>query len=304
MNISAIISQMAILFIIIAVGYAANKLRVMTADANKLLSKLVVNIAMPCTILSSVFNGSAAATGLGALYFMLLSLGAFLLAFLISLPLPHLLRAPGKDYGLYRFMIMFGNVGFMGFPIIQAIFGPGATFYVTLFNIAFSVLCFSIGIVMVSGKGDRINLKLLINPTMVVSILSVVIFYTGLTIPAILTDAVGLVGKMTTPLAMLVIGSTLACIPFKAIFTEFRIYPLAFVKLIAIPVLTFIVARLFISDPLMLGVLVALAAMPTATNATMLSFEYGGNEQLASQGILLTTVFSVVTIPLLLSLLF
>jgi predicted permease len=144
--------------------------------------------------------------------------------FIIVVPLPRLLRAPKSDHGLYRFMVIFGNVGFMGFPVIQSIFGAGAVFYVSLFNIAFSVLCFSIGIIMVSGKGTKLELKLLINPTMAVSLLAVLIFYTKLPVPVILKDTVNLVGRMTTPSAMLIIGSTLACISVKEVFSGFRIY--------------------------------------------------------------------------------
>ncbi|NLA87045.1 MAG: AEC family transporter [Clostridiales bacterium] len=301
MNMSAVITQMAILFIIMAVGYAANKFKIMTADSNKLISKLVVNIAMPCTILSSVLSGEVRASGLDAAYFMLLSLGVFLLSFIVAIPLPRLLRVPKADSGLYRFMVSFGNVGFMGFPVIQSIFGVGAVFYVTLFNIPFSVLCFSVGIIMVSGRGTKLNLRVLINPTMVVSLLTVLVFYIKPSIPAVITDAVVIVGRMTTPSAMLVIGSTLACISLKEVFTEYRLYLMTIAKLLVIPILTWLILRLFVTNQLMLGVLVALSAMPTATNATMLSMEYGGNEQLASKGVFLTTLFSVATMPLLLS---
>lgn len=301
---TATVNQMAILFIVMAVGYAAYKFKIMTEESNRLVSKLVVNIAMPCTILGSVIGGQAAASNMDAVYFVLLSFGAFLMAFIVSWPLPRLLRVREGDGGMYMFMAVFGNVGFMGFPVIEAIFGSGAVFYVMLFNIAFSVLNFSVGIIMVSGKGGKINPKLLLNPTMVVTLIAVIIFYTKLQIPEILKSTVDLVGKMTTPAAMLVIGSTLACISVRDVFSELRIYPLAAVKLLVIPVLTRLIFSLFITDGLMLGVLVALSAMPTATNAAMLSMEYGGNDKLASKGIFLTTLLSVVTIPLLLSILF
>lgn len=304
MNMTATVNQMAILFIVMAVGYAAYKFKIMTEESNRLVSKLVVNIAMPCTILGSVIGGQAAASNMDAVYFVLLSFGAFLMAFIVSWPLPRLLRVREGDGGMYMFMAVFGNVGFMGFPVIEAIFGSGAVFYVMLFNIAFSVLNFSVGIIMVSGKGGKINPKLLLNPTMVVTLIAVIIFYTKLQIPEILKSTVDLVGKMTTPAAMLVIGSTLACISVRDVFSELRIYPLAAVKLLVIPVLTRLIFSLFITDGLMLGVLVALSAMPTATNAAMLSMEYGGNDKLASKGIFLTTLLSVVTIPLLLSILF
>jgi malate permease and related proteins len=303
MNMSVILSQMAILFIIMALGFAANKFNILTPDSNKMLSKVVINIAMPCTILSSVLSGEVTASGTDAAYFMLLSLAAYALVFIVSAPLPWLLRTHKTDNGLYRFMLVFGNVGFMGFPIIQSIFGMGAVFYVTLFNIAFSLLCFSVGIVMVSGKGDKINLKVLINPTMIVSVVTILLFYTKLHVPSVIADTAVLVGRMTTPSAMLVIGSTLAVIPFKEVFGEVRLYPLSVMKLLVVPLLTWLVLRFFITDQLMLGVLVTLSGMPAATNAAMLSMEYGGNEKLASKAIFITTLFSVATIPLIVFLL-
>ena len=304
MNMSAILTQMAVLFIVMAVGYAANKFKVLTSQSNKLLSKLVIYIAMPCTILNSVLSGEATASGRDAAVFMLMAVASFVLFFLLSAPLPQLVRGQKSDYGMLRFMVVFGNVGFMGFPIIQSIFGVGAVFYVTIFNIVFSVLCFSVGIIMVSGKGEKVNPMLFVNPTMVAAVLTVILFYTKPGVPAVISESVELIGRLTTPAAMLVIGSTLATISFKEVFGEVRIYPLAAVKLFVIPVLTWLLLRLFITDALMLGVLTVLAAMPTASNATMLSMEYGGNEILASKGIFLTTLLSVATIPLILYLLF
>jgi predicted permease len=181
---TAIIFQMATLFLIMASGYTANKFKIMTEESNRLVSKLVVNIAMPCTILGSVLGGQAAG-GMEPVCFLILSFGAFLMAFIVCWPLPRLLRAREGDGGMYRFMTVFGNVGFMGFPVIQSVFGSGAVFYVTLYNIAFNVLCFSAGIIMVSGKSGKINPKLFINPTMVVSLLTVIVFYSKLQLPVI-----------------------------------------------------------------------------------------------------------------------
>ncbi len=303
MNMSAIITQLAVLFIVIAVGYAANKWRVLSGDSNKLLSRLVINITLPCTILSSVLSGEITATGRDAAIFMLLTAAAFVIFFLLAAPLPNLLRVPAGDRGLFRFMAMFGNVGFMGFPVIQSIFGTGSLFYVTIFNIVFSVVCFSIGILMISGKGNKIRLMTFVNPTMIVSILAVILFYLKLTVPAFISDSIKLVGQLTTPSVMLLIGSTLAMFPIKEVFTNLRIYPLIVVKLLIMPIITWLVMRLFVSDPLMLGVFMVLSGMPTATNAAMLSMEYGGNEKLASTGVFLTTLFSLGTLPLLIYLL-
>lgn len=304
MNMTSIISQMAVLFLVLTLGYISNKAKILNADSNKLLSRLVLNISMPCTILSSVMSGAVTATGSEAMTFMLYALASFAVIYAIAWPIPRLIRSPREDFGLIRFLLAFGNIAFMGYPIIQAIYGEGALFYVTLLNIPFNLLLFSVGIILTSGKKEKMNVKLFLTPTLFASLISVLIFAFHIAMPKIIVDTASLVGHITTPGAMLVIGSTLAEIPFREVFGERRIYPLVFLKLIVIPVAVWLILRLFVTDPQILGVLTVEAAMPTATAATMLSLQYGGNDKLASKGVFLMTLFSVATIPLLLYFLF
>lgn len=299
MEISEIISQMAVLFLLLAIGYGLSRLKVIDGNSGKFLSRLVMNLAMPCTILNSVLSRDNETTGSDAAFFMLMILLTFAIAFAIVVPVPRLLRAAREDSGLYRFLIVFGNVGFMGFPVALSIFGEKSAFYVALFNIPFSILAFSVGIIMASGKGDKIKPGLFINPSLIASLLAILIFFLKIPVPNILAKTAGQLGQLTTPLAMLVIGSTLASIPVTDVFKQWRLYPVTLIKLIIVPVITWLILRLIITDELMLGVLVVLAGMPTATSATMICMEYGGNERLASKGVFITTLFSMVTIPLL-----
>jgi predicted permease len=304
MNMSNVFSQMLVLFLVLALGYIANKAKIMNAESNKLLSRLVLNIAVPCIILSSVMDGSVTATGHEALVFMLYVLASLTLGIIIAWPIPRLLRMPRDEHGLTRFLMAFGNIAFMGYPVIQAIFGNGALFYVTLFGIPANILLYSLGIALTSGKKGKFNVKQLMTPTLVASLTSVLIFAFKISMPKIIVETTTIVGHITTPGAMLIIGSTLADIPIRDIFSEKRIYPVVFLKLIVIPVVTWLVMRFLVADTQILGILIVQAAMPTAMAATMLSLQYGGNDKLASKGIFLTTLFSVLTIPLLLYTLF
>lgn len=304
MNFSSIIAQMMVLFLILAVGYAGNKAKILNADSNRHISRLILNITMPCTVLYSVMNGNFNTTGREALVFMLFTLVSYAIIYLIAWPVPRLLRFPREDAGIVRFLLAFGNVSFMGYPVIQAIYGDGALFYVTLLGIPFNLLLFSVGMILTSGKREKLNIKLFLTPTLFATVASVLIFAFKVTTPKLIVDATSLVGHMTTPGAMLIIGSTLADIPIRDVFSEKRIYPIAVIKLILIPVVTWLVLKFFVFDTQMLGVLIVEAGMPTATAATMLSLQYGGNDKLASKGVFLTTLFSVVTIPLLLYFLF
>jgi predicted permease len=207
------------------------------------------------------------------------------------------------DDGLISFMTAFGNVAFMGFPVCQAIFGDGSLFYVAMFNIPFTLLVYSVGIVMVSGKHGKFDPKILINPSLISAVAAIVLFATGARLPGVVSGGIEIISRMTTPSAMLIIGSSLAAVSPKAVFAERRLYYLAFMKLAAIPAVTWLIMRCFITDPLVLGVLTALSGMPSATSAPMLAFEYGGNARLASGGVFITTLLSVATIPLLMRLL-
>lgn len=304
MNMSAALSQMAVLFLILILGFIGNKAKILNTESNKLLSRLILNIAMPCTVLSSVMNGTVKATGNDVFLFMLFALISYAVTYLIAWPFPRLIRSPRQDDGIIRFLMAFGNIAYMGYPVIQSIYGSSALFYVTLLNIPFNLLLFSLGIILTSGKREKLNVKLFLTPTMVASVISVLIYAFDVTMPKIVVDTSSLLGGMTTPGAMLVIGSTLAGIPFREVFTEKRLYPVVFAKLLVIPILTWLILRYLVHDPLVLGVLTVEAAMPTATAAAMLSLQYGGNDKLASKGVFLTTLFSVLTIPLLLYVLF
>ena len=298
MDMSTILRQMGILFILIAVGFAANKGKLMSGEANKWISKLVINVTRPCTILNSVLSGSVEATGLTTIVFFGLTFGVVALGFLIGYFVPRFLRVDRSEWGLYRYMLAFANVGFMGYPVCEAIFGPQSTFYVALFNILFSILNFSVGVMLVSGGVEHFNPKKLLNPALICSVLTMIIFFTKLRFPSIVCDAVSSLGKVTTPAGMLVIGSTLAMIPPRQVFLEWRVYPVTFVRLFLTPAVTFLILKQIVSDPLQLGILTVLSAMPTSTAATMLCMEYGANENAASKVVFLTTLLSIATIPL------
>jgi len=306
MDIQVIINQLAVLFLIMAIGFIVGKAKMLTPDGNKVLSKVVLFIGMPCTILSAVFENEIDITVGDTAYFLLMCLVTIMIAFLISMPVIRLLCKEKANRGLLNFMSVFSNCGFMGFPVTIAIFGASSAYFVALFNIPFNALVFSIGILMISGgkQGDeagsayKFNPKLLLNPTLIVALLAIFIALSGMEFPRVVTEAVRITGSITTPGAMIVIGSTLAYVPLKTVFSEWRIAPVTLLKLIIIPVITWLLLRQIITNDLLLGVLVVLSAMPTAAMASMIAIEYGGDEQVASAGVFVTTLLCGITVPL------
>jgi len=298
MDMRVIIGQLAVLFIIIIIGYFACKVKALAPETGKTLTKVVFNITLPCTILSTVAGGNLAVTGGETALFMLFSLLAFLLFFVFAIPTSRTLGGDKADRGLLSTMVVLGNVTFMGLPVSNAIFGPESAFYVALFNIPFWVLNFSVAPIMISRKGGKFDPKLLLNPSLAAALLVIPLAIAGFRAPIVVADALRLTGSVTTPAAMLIVGIRLAQMPISDVFSEWRLYPLAFVKLIAVPLAAWLLFRRLITDELMLGVLVVLSAMPTAANVAMLAIEYKGNSRIASSGIFLTTLLSGVTVPL------
>ena len=323
-----IISQMAVLFILIAAGYISGKIKMLTPEGVRTLSKVVINISTPCTIMNSVLGNTGSITGGKTAAFVLVVLIAYTLFSIIALPAAHILgkkpsergrRGPGgkelrdrgisarspdtgdsenHSRGLYGAMIIFGNVGFMGFPITYAIFGDDSVFYVAIFNIIFNMLIYTAGIIMISGKGRNVNPKVLLNAILVSSIISFIIVFTGIKAPPVITETIRLTSNVNTPCAMLVIGATLAQISPKEVITKWRLYPVTLLKTIVVPFITWILFKQFITDPMLLGILVVLSGMPVAAAVAMIPIEYGGDASTASSAVFLSTVLSAVTIPL------
>jgi hypothetical protein len=205
--------------------------------------------------------------------------------------------------GTYQFMIIFSNCSFMGYPIAGAVLGSDSIFYMSIFNIPFNILAFSYGIFLLSHGGEnaaKFNPKKLINPGIIASVLAVIIYAAHISFPDFLCSTFESVGGLTTPLSMLVLGISLAQLPVNELFNEIRLYPVALIRLVVLPVLTCFIVKLFTADSMLIGTAVVTAAMPVASMTVMLSTLYGGNVKLASVGVFITTVLSVISVPLVL----
>lgn len=299
-----IFNQMCILVLLMLAGVAARKTGLMDQGSNEKLSRVVINVAIPGLILTSITGEGISKAELGQTVLVTLLIYCVLGA--LGLALPKLLRVKGREAGTFRFMTMFGNVGFMGFPVAAAIFGPASAFYVAIFNVPFNILVFSIGISMISKEGGRVRIgpRLFLSPPMLAVLAALILYFLNLELWGPLYSAAELLGGMTTPAAMLILGSILADMPLKELFRDWRIYLLALTKLIVSPLLVWCVLRLFLpGDAMLLRIGVLLSGMPVATNATMLAIEYDGDQGLISKAVFMTTALCVITIPLLAQLL-
>lgn len=298
------------LLLMMILGYLARRQNLLDEHVNASLSKVVLNVTLPAQIITSfamegaeLTNGEVgAAFGLSCLIYLFYTALAVIYV--------RLMRLPRQDWGTYQYMIIFGNIGFMGFPVITAIFGAKALVYAVIMNIVFNLLVFSYGIKLITDGSETagsFSWRKLINMPLISSALTLVLFFLHIKLPTVVNTALFTMGDATTPMAMLILGCTIAEMPLRELFDEWRVYIFTAVKLLAMPLLVFLLLQLlpgFEANSLLGKVLVVLSSVPVATNATMLSIEYGGNNKLVAQGIFFSTIFSVLTIPLLVFILY
>lgn len=301
MDINVVINQMIQLFLILGLGYFLNKIRLFDTELNQKLNKLLLNVTTPALIMASVGSLEPSDNISEVLVVFLVAVTIFAILPFLSYILVKIMRIPSHQKGLYMFMTIFSNIGFMGFPVMKSIFGNQAVFYTSIFNMIFNFLVFTLGVFLINygtEKEVKPNLKNLLTPGIISSIIAIIIYFLRIPIPTILVSSFDMVGSITTPIAMMLIGSTLANIDIKEVFTEFRIYPYTIVKQILIPLAAYPILNYFISDPLILGVALINLAMPVANSAVLFATQYDGDLKLAAKSVFITTLLSVVTIPL------
>lgn len=301
MNIMVIINQMVQLFLVIGLGFFLRRRGSIDDAFYDRLSKFVLNVTMPFMIIGSVLKSG---TGISLDTVSVVCSCVILIALLPAAAwiLTMLLPVKKENRGLYIFMIMYPNVGFMGFPLMKSIFGDSSVLGTAVINMCFNVSLFTLGRMVMSGermgKGS-FRISALLSPGIIASLLAVLCYLVKLPCPSVVTDSLNLVGSMTTPLAMLLIGVILAKLPVKDILGDVRVWMFSVLIQLLIPAALYPVMKLTISDELIRGITLIIAAMPVANSAVLFASEYRKDDLFAAKTIFVSTVISIVTIPLL-----
>lgn len=301
------LQQMLVLFIIMMIGFIAYKKNIITDETSKKLSAIVVNISNPALILSSV-TGNATVTGAELVETMFVVIGMYVFLIAVAALVPVIIKAPAKDRGTYRVMTIFGNVGFMGFPIISSLYGGGALLYASLFLLPYNILIYTYGVWEMcksSGEGSgavkksgRESIEQIFNIGVIFCIIAVVVYALGIKFPAWVNTTVSMLSSTTAPLSMMVIGASFATMNFKKVFLNVRTWVFSALRLLVIPVLGTFLVSLVTDNPSIIGVTMVMLGVPVGSMTAMLAQEYGGDYALSSETVAMTTLLSVVTFPI------
>ena len=288
-------SSMAALLIVTVLGVVAAKLGYLNADNRSGISKLILNVTMPCTIIASVgemdpSQGAgqvAAMLGLAAAVFPIMLAGGALSVLL--------LRVPRADRKLYLFMSTFTNLGFVGIAVVASVYGGPAAFLGSVVVAVVNLLLFSVGALIFSGEG-RLDLKSLVNAPLIAATATLLLFASGLRLPDVLQTTVELAGGITAPLAMMLVGLSVTQADLGSLARDWRLYGLAVIRFLVVPALAWLAARLVVSDPVVLGVFATMLAMPVASMAPAIAAAWGKDPNPVARGTIVTTITSFVTV--------
>lgn len=293
-----IIEQITYLFGLMGAGYLCNKCGILNSDVNSKFSGFLLKAALPATILCSAFEQKPMQAG-RVFYTALITVGVFAVLTAVS-------AWTAKMFHLaptYQLMMNYSNLGFMGLPIAGSLYGSEGIFYVVIFMMVFNVHIFTFGIMTLCGKQEsfRSLWKKLCTPGIVSALLAFIIVLGHVRIPAPAFRILEGVSTVTTPLAMMVIGSQLAECRFRTVFAKPALYLMALFKLVLCPLAVGVLLRLMVRERMLIEIAAILTGLPVAGNVTMLCSEYNGDVSLAAQGVCMTTLFSLITIPCLLA---
>ena len=297
MNFWDVFGEMLVILFAIAAGYGANRLGYLGGETDQKISKLLLNITMPAMIVAAVVTGEEL-PGLSTILSILeVGMVFYLLELVFVLVVPRLLPGTAGQKGVWKYALAFPNVGFIGYPVAVALFGDGALFYAAVLALPFNLLSFSLGPLLLVGAA-RFRWKQLFAPCIVASVIGLVLALTRLRPPALVGEMLDFVGDITVPLSLLVVGSLLAGMSPGQVFRSPKLWVLTVIRLMVLPVALCLILRLLEIDSLVMGIAVTQMAMPVAINGTLLSMEYGGDTEGMAQITFLTTVASILTIPI------
>lgn len=297
-----VIEKIIVLFIAMIAGFIAKKGKLLNADSTKSLSSMLVYITNPCLIVCSLqreYNSKLLITA-GCVFALSVAVHTFLAIF--SHFVFKIIKNK-KERSVYTYALTYSNCGYMGFPLMMAIFNDDpqlGLFYGVIFVTAFNLFTWTHGVIVMSNQGKIPWKKLIYNPALIAVFISIVLFLGRIMLPTTINDGLTLVGDMTFPLSMIIIGSLLADMKLLKILTEKRLYLFSVLGLLIMPAIMLGVAKLLNLPEYLSIVGITMCAAPVAANTAVTAEVYDNDSALAAKLVGITTLFCLITMPLML----
>ncbi|TYZ29585.1 AEC family transporter [Selenomonas caprae] len=298
---SSLANAMGQLLFLLLSGYILKRKAILSSQGIKEISSLAVNITCPLLVIASVSQMQTTDMAM-ILSYIGFGAGIYILLPVLAWFFTKRLGVCSREAGTYQFMLIFSNTSLLGFPIVQAMFGMEAVFYTAVLHIPFDLLVYSYGMYLMNQQTvyKRFCWQRLWNPGLVLTVFALLLYVLQWHLPQVLADACYLLGNITTPLSMLIIGASLQQIHIRELFRERRLYWVAFLRLLVIPAGVYLLMVCFTDfDYVLVGIAVITFGMPVGSMIVMLANAFEANIKLSVESVSLTTAISFVTIPFL-----
>lgn len=293
-----LMEQIGLFVIYIIIGVILVKTRVLNQDTLETISRFVMKLALPVMIFANTVNGVDRKSLIESLPVLWLTVFFYICTFLLGKGLSLIFHLQGNRAQVYRALSMFGNIGFMGIPIVASIYPDRGMLYISVFTIIDQLVLWTVGVKLTTpgGKGS-FHPKKMINPCTTAVVIAVVMVVTGISLPSLLNTALVKTGATATPLAMIYLGGVFACMDVRKYLRVKEFYGIVAIKMVFFPILFYLVTGLLPIDENIHLTITLLAAMPAMSSIVMMARASGSEGDYAMGGIFVTTICSIVTIP-------
>ncbi|MDO4942162.1 MAG: AEC family transporter [Lachnospiraceae bacterium] len=303
MSAGIVFSQMLIIFALMLIGLFLCKKGIVSRESSKDLSGIVVNICSPMQLIMSVLNHSDTGTDRSVLIdFFVFSILAYIILIVFGYIVNYILQIPPKCRGDYHLMTIFGNCGFIGIPVAQALLGQESLIYVAVFNLCYNLFMYTYGLWIITsdveGAPVKDQIRQFVNPGTVACVVTILIFWFRIQVPEQLQSLCSYAGQPATFLALVVIGISLSEMNLSELITDRTMFLFTIVRFVLFPIIFVSVLKLFIEDALIRGTMALMIAVPVGNMPAMMRAQYGQDDTLTAKGAVVTTVFSVITITI------
>ena len=299
-----VLNQIGIFLILIIFGILAVKFGILDEHSLGSVSKLVMRMALPAYIFINTAEGATRQGLAESLLVIPLAIALYLMLFLLSLLLEKVFHLKGNRGHVFRAIVMFGNVGFMGIPLVVELYPDTALLYISLFTILDQGLFWTYGVSLTKPVSDQKakiplkNLKNLLSPALVAIVGATVLVLLNIHLPKLLTTTLSKLGTASMPLSLLYIGGMLSMTDVRKVLRCGELYAEIGLKMLVLPIVFFLVMKLCQVPADMAGTMTFLTGLPAINMVAMLSKNNGSDGDYAVCAVMMTTLACLVTLPL------
>ena len=292
-----LLNKIISLFLIILIGVYGTKKNIINEEVNKGLRRILLEITLPLLVINSFSFDFAEGMGKNVFISFIYSIVFIAIGGIISYIL--LMPMKGEKKNILHFANVFSNCGFIGFPIINSLYGAEGVVYTSIFNMIFTIVIWTYGVMIFSDKISKENIKkVLVNPAIIAVYIGIPMMLFKIKLPSAILDTTKIVGDMTAPISMIIVGSILSKINIKDVFKEVSVYYGSLIKLVLIPLGLIGIKAVLRDNSNIINTIIIIQAMPAAAMTSIFAADFNKEKEYSAIVVFITTLLSIVTIPI------